>query len=454
MSLLTSTRVVFLATVLSGASAWAQASLPGFALERLELNSGRGSLVSGNGELLPEGGFRLGMAGQYQHLPFVLRNGTQRLELVRGRASTVLAGSYGLFSWLELGLQLPVVLWQHGENPGNLGLTPLTPAALDTPVLQARLGVLAQRHEQPVDLSVDLGVGLPLGSGQALASDSGLRFRARATVGRRVGWIHPALEAGVLVRPRSPLAAAGSSQSLEVRGGALATTTGEGLRGELAVRGAFAADTGQSSLELLGGVRLPLSPAFDLSVLGGPGLGSAPGTPIARVLVGLNFRSEPPPALERLAEAVPQFRLEEANVPSSRVVTASVLPVPTRELLPPHVAAEPLRADTGAPPALRGTVRFEPGGTALAGDQPELRQLLPLLRALPAETTVLIEGQPELEARDASDRLLPLRRAQALRHHLAAQGVPMERMQARVSGTNHVEVLVTGGAPVLSQETP
>lgn len=96
--------------LLAALPAHAQTSLPGFELEHLEVNPGRGSVVARNGELLVPGGLSVGLAGQYQQLPLVLRNGERRVELVRNRASAVLSGSYGLLPWLEVGAQLPVVL--------------------------------------------------------------------------------------------------------------------------------------------------------------------------------------------------------------------------------------------------------------------------------------------------------------------------------------------------------
>jgi hypothetical protein len=328
------------AALLGGSSAWAQASVPGFELERLDVTLGRSSMVSGNGELLVPGGMSAALVGQYQHLPLVLRNGERRVELVRSRASALLAGSYGVLPWLELGVQVPVVLWQKGEDPGPVGLAPLASQGLGTPVLQARFGLLSQRDERPVDLALDLAAGLPVGSSEALARDAGMRFQARATVGMSMGWLRPSLEAGVLLRSRNPLAPASSSaQALEVRLGAMLATTGKGLRGELAVRGAFAADASQPSVEVLGGGRLPLNPQLELFALAGPGLGATPGTPIARVLVGVSFRTEPPPRMEFLTEPVPQFSLEEAQTPKKELKPETVVPVPTRELMPSEAPA-------------------------------------------------------------------------------------------------------------------
>lgn len=322
--------------LLCSSMAWAQMSLPGFELERLDVTPGRGSIISSHGQLLVPGGMSVALAGQYQHLPLVLRNGERRLDLVRNRTSAILTGSYGVLPWLELGVQLPVVLWQKGDDPSAVGLAPLASQGLGTPVLQTRFGLMSQRAEQPVDLAMDLALGLPVGSSHALARDSGLRVQARATVGMPLGPLQSALEAGVLLRPRNPLApSSASSQALEVRLGAMLATTGKQLRGELAVRGAFAADASQPSVEVLAGGRLPLNPELELFALAGPGLGATPGTPIARVLLGVSFRMEPPPRMEFLSEPMPQFHLEEAQTPKKEEARPqSVVPVPTRELMP------------------------------------------------------------------------------------------------------------------------
>jgi hypothetical protein len=351
MHTLAVTQGAVVAALLSCSSAWAQVAVPTFELDRLDVNMGRGSLVAGNGELLVQGGGSVGLVGQYQHLPLVLRNGERRVELVRNRASAVLAGSYGVLPWLELGAQVPVVLWQKGEDPGPVGLAPLATQGLGTPVLQVRLGLMSRRDEQPVDLSFDLAAGLPVGSQEALARDAGMRFQARATVGLEMGWIQPALEAGVLLRPRNPLSAADASgQTVEIRLGAMATTTGKGARAELAVRAAFAADTSQPSVELLAGGRLPLSTGLELFAVAGPGLGATTGTPIARVLMGVSFRSEPPPRMEFLKEPIPYLRLEENLAPRVEGPAPGAEPVPTRELLPPEAPperlAQPLDEDT------------------------------------------------------------------------------------------------------------
>jgi OOP family OmpA-OmpF porin len=453
------------AALLSHSTAWAQAESSGFELERLELNLSKGSLLSSHGELLVPGGVSAGLVGHYQHLPLVLQNGAEHLERVQHRASLVLAGSYGVLPWLEVGAQFPVVLWQKGGDPSVLGLPPLTARGVGTPVLQARLGLLSRHEEQPVNLAVDLAAGLPVGSGSALARDSGLRFRARATLGLDWGWLQPSLEAGVLLRPPNPLYRKVSAPLVpELRLGAVLATAGKGLRGELALRSAFARDDQQPSLELLGGVRWPMTPRVELLALGGPGLGTAPGTPTARVLLGLNFRMEPPPALERLTEAIAQFTLEpEATAARREVPRAAVAAVPTRELLPTEVSL------ANATPLLQGSVLFEPGRAELPGELGLLQGVLELLRSQPGKSLILLEGHAGQEDAEEADRLLPLKRAQAIRSYLAGQGVPLERMRVRIAspassgrtapaeGLSHarrVEVTVLGEPTAVTGTTP
>lgn len=458
-------RAAAVAALLSHSAAWSQTAPSGFELERLELNLGKGSLLSSHGELLVPTGVSAGLVSHYEHLPLVLQDGESHLERVRHRASLMLAASYGVLPWLEVGAQIPAVLWQKGGDPSLLGLPPLTARGLGTPVFQARLGLLSRREKHPVNLAVDLAAGLPVGSGSALARDAGLRFRAGATLGLDWGWLQPSLEAGVLLRPPNPLFRKGSPPVVpELRVGAVLATANQGLRGELALRGAFASDDKQPSLELLGGVRWPLMPRVELLALGGPGLGAAPGTPSARLLLGVNFLMEPPPALERLTEAIPHFTLEpEATAARREVPRPAVAPVPTRELLPTGVSL------AHATPLLQGAVLFEPGRAELPADLSLPQAVLELLRSEPGKSIVLLEGYAGQEDAAQADRLLPLRRAQALRSYLAGQGVPLERLRVRITSpavsahspapedlarARRVEVTVLSDSTAVSETSP
>jgi OmpA-OmpF porin, OOP family len=286
-------RLSAVASLLLGPAALAQpAGLPAFELERLELNpNGRGSLLMGTGELLPKGGFRLSLAGQYENDPLVMyRNGNRLGSVVGNRVTGHLLAAWAPMQWLELGLQLPLVAWQNGDDLGAQNIAAPASTGLSTPTAHVRLGLLAQRREAPVDLALELGVGLPVGSVDTLSRDSIVRLSPKVMLGRSFGALRAGVEAGALIRPAVVLGDVGEVQDElgnEVRLGAVVATTGDGLRGELNVRGSVPLTRESSSLEVLAGLRLPLGESFEAYALGGPGFGNAPGTPTFRVLLGV-----------------------------------------------------------------------------------------------------------------------------------------------------------------------
>ncbi len=286
-------RLSALAILLLASTALAQPEgLPKFELERLELNpNGRGSLVMGTGELLPTGGFRLSLLGHYEKDPLVLyADRTPVGSVVGDRAMAHLLVAWAPLRWLELGLHVPLVVWQRGDDLTSQGLGAPASTGLSTPSVQARVGLLSQRREAPVDLAVELGVGLPVGSLETLSRDDTFRFSPRVMVGRRFGLLRAGVEAGALVRPTVTLINDEEVQDEvgnEVRLGAVLATTGTGLRGELNVRGTVPLTRQPMSLELLAGVRLPLGKSVEAYALGGPGFGDTPGTPTFRVLLGV-----------------------------------------------------------------------------------------------------------------------------------------------------------------------
>jgi outer membrane protein OmpA-like peptidoglycan-associated protein len=445
MDILTWIRGATATALLICSTAWSQSEARGFELERMEFNLAKGSILFGNGELLSPNSVSIGLIGHYQYLPLALPL-EEQLAGVQHRASAVLAGSYGVLPWFEVGAQLPVVLWQKSGEISINQLPPLTSQGLGTPVLHARLGLLSRRKEQPVDLAVDLAAGLPLGNAAALARDPGMRFHTRVTVGRQWGWIHPALEAGVLLRPPNPLLSKASRQLVpELSLGAALATSGEGLRGELTIQGALAREDRRPSIQVLGGVRSPLTPTLELFALGGPGLGNALGTPTGRVLLGMNFRMEPPPSREQLAETMPQFTLEaEATSSHWEAPRPDVAPIPTREPVPAEVPS------VNTAPLLQGAVLFKPGRAKLSGNLSLLQAVLWLRRSQPGKTVILLEGHANQEELKTAGRLLPLKRARAVRHYLAKRGVPLKSVRVRTASLDSSEFSTTPKGQVRS----
>jgi OOP family OmpA-OmpF porin len=293
-------RLLALATLLTGASALAQA-VPSLELERLTLNpSGGGSLLVGTGEQLQDRGYRFSFTGHYQNAPLVLfEDGQEVGAVVSGRVTGHLTAAYGLFDWLELSAQLPVLLTQSGEDLTSRGIEkPASGPALGTPYLGARLGLLTQRDEEdPVDLSVGAQVGLPVGSAAALARDSSLRILPSVMVGKRFGFLRAGLDAGLSLRGKTALSMDENIQDevgTALRLGAAVATTGPGLRGELNVIASVPLQRESAAIEALAGLRLPVSERVEGYALAGLATGDAPGTPGFRALLGVAYQYTPP----------------------------------------------------------------------------------------------------------------------------------------------------------------
>ncbi|MET0404932.1 MAG: OmpA family protein, partial [Cystobacter sp.] len=448
-------RIATAAALLGCAPALANSGdgLPSFDLERLETNIGRGTLLVGNGELLVPKGLSVSLMAHYQHLPLVVSNGASDLEIVQNRVTSLLSASYGLLPWLELGAQVPVVLFQNGVDPGKVGLSELTAQGLGTPVLQARLGILSRRRRQPLDLAADLGIGLPFGTGTALAGDDGPRYHARMTAGLVLGWIQTSLEAGVLFRPNILLPTVDSptqnrkGASPEMRLGAALSTTGKTVKGELGWRATFSSTNTsmQTSMEVLGGIRFPLVYGLEAFVIGGPGFGRAQGTPRYRVLTGISFRSEPPPKISFLDERADQELQLVLATPSSESGETPVRPAAAWELnaLSRGAAQTPDGAFL-APPRphqpsaqekilLRGELHFARGSATLPGVVPLLDQAVLRMSEQTHTGRIIIEGHSD---NDSADSFMAVRRAQAIRRYLIDQGIPATQMRIQGFGSD------------------
>lgn len=301
---LMSVRTLALALALGATASFAQSPVPSFDLDRVLSPDPGSALVLGTGDGLRKGTVRLSLIGQYQHQPLVYRLDGERVgSLLGARVSTHLGVAWAVLDQLELGLQLPIVLWQGGDALSAYGVAPVAATVLGAPVLQARYTALRQSQGSPVDLGVTLGVSLPLGSAAGLTRDPGLGFALlpRLGVAHTFGpWVRVGGELGAVLRgqqllsPFSPDVTdqIGSMLSLGVTG----STLGPALRGELTVRGLVPMSRTSGSVEILAGARSPLlGRRLEVFLVAGPGLGTLPGTPLLRVMGGVAWTPLAPP---------------------------------------------------------------------------------------------------------------------------------------------------------------
>jgi outer membrane protein OmpA-like peptidoglycan-associated protein len=257
-------------------------------LERLDLDpSALGSLLVSTGKTLNAGEFRLGLAPLYERRPLVaVLDGQDASVIVRNRISTQLFGAFGLTPALELGLQVPLISYQGGENTDALGLTRPTSAGLGTPRLSARVHLLDEDKEL-VDLAGELSVGVPIGSKSALGGDGNFSFTPRVSAGRQFGDFRASTQVSVLLRRIQNVGADrfGSHFGID---GSIAYAVAR-FRPELIVRAFVPFTALPTGYEVLASGRYQVTDRLEAFVLAGPGFGHLIGVPSFRAMAGIAF---------------------------------------------------------------------------------------------------------------------------------------------------------------------
>jgi len=275
-----------------------------FDLERLVLNpSAEGALSVGTGALLPVGAYKLSLATQYEHRPLLLGrtvSGSSTVqtdsEIVAGRMTATLLAAYSFVDWFEMDVAVPVLLHQQGSA---LEAYDLKAAGLGSIELAPRVGLLS-RQKAPVDLAVEIRVRLPWGTADAMARDTGGSLAPAVLAGYSFGGFRLAGEAGVLLRSATKISPTLNDSpdeiGSELRFGGALMQTGRRLRweGEGWIRLPILKVKQTASGELLAGARYLLTSNLELFGLLGVGIGSAPGIPTFRVLLGGSFGSVVP----------------------------------------------------------------------------------------------------------------------------------------------------------------
>ncbi|HEX8702082.1 MAG TPA: OmpA family protein [Myxococcaceae bacterium] len=426
------------------ALAQSPAPLPGFQLERMEFNpSAEGSLVVGTGALRPAGELRVSLLAHYEHAPLTFfRSDRGHFDVVKNRQTAHVLAAYSATNWLELGVQLPLVVKQDAANLSNLGISAPSSFGLSTPHVHARLGLLAERSGNPVDLALEVGTGLPLGNGQALARNDGFRFMPKVMMGSTLGWFKTGVEASLLLQPSVTLSRdAGQVRDElgnELRLGTSLSTTNQGLRGELAVRGALPLVRSPASAEALAGARYLSSQGWELFALGGMGFGGTPGTPQFRAIAGISFGNSPRQKLEPAAPLA-QHTPDTSDVDGDRDGVTDTFDNCPRAAGPVEnqgcPGARQLVVITQNQLRILDTIYFEFNKARI---QPQsfglLDQVASVLQEHPEITLVSIDGHTDNVGSAGYNDKLSLARSSAVRQYLIEKGVHGARLASRGFG--------------------
>lgn len=271
------------------------AQAQGFELERLDLNVGaKQTMLAQTGDALEAMALRVQLLGHYEHRPLLYTvDGVEAGAVVGSRVTTHLLAAFGMHRYLEASLQLPVVVSQSGDDLTPYGLSAVPGLALGAPRLGLRSAFLRQDDGQPLDLGLSVALHFPFGAPAAFTRDpqSGFAFAPKLGAGRSFGPVRVGLEAGALIRGQALLSSGNLHVTDEVGNqfsGALAVST-VGLPVHLELTGRLTAPFTRTALsaEVLAAVRYTFIEQLELSLLGGPGFGRAPGTPAFRLALGV-----------------------------------------------------------------------------------------------------------------------------------------------------------------------
>ncbi len=329
VALVTSLTASLLASLVA-APARAQEMAPAdFPVERFRLATTREGLLDVEWAELPARyAFDLGLWMGYEDDPLVVyqqdEQGREVVgELVASRLAGDLVGSVGLTSYLAVGLDVPLILYQDRptNNPAApMGLPSISSAGLGDLRLSPKLALLRQAHHG-LSLAVIPTVTLPTASSsEAYFGDDGVTFEPELAASRSQdhGRLRLAVNLGLRLRSATRLANLLIDDEMFARAGVGYRFASRPIELDLTVSAAASLSApldrfNQDHLEVLGGGSTTVGPLV-LFAAAGFGAQNGFGTPDWRALAGVRFGrlGEPaaapppaPPAPEPLAAAAP-----------------------------------------------------------------------------------------------------------------------------------------------------
>lgn len=292
------------ALLVSASSAgWAQTEPQDFSVERFQLSLDRDGMLNLEWAAVPRHlAWDVSLWVGYANDPLVLyreSDNTRQGELVGGRLGAGLVLALSLFDWIELGVEVPFVLYQTRPDTaaGVIGtLAPLSGFGVGGPRLVPKLRILRQK-DHGVNLALMPTFRLMALSSGSYFDDASVRFEPEILLSRSFGLFRTGM--GLGYRARAARGVAELSVDDELFGSVgvglqFAEIDGPPLSVDVTLNAASPVDnlfsTAQSTYsELMGGVSYVIADLVVPFVGAGIGLSRGHGSPDWRVFGGLRF---------------------------------------------------------------------------------------------------------------------------------------------------------------------
>ena len=254
-------------------------------------------------QTLQQGGYDLALFLNYADSPLVLLNpdGERTEELVSGMLTAEIMGAFGLTNWLDLGISIPLILAQSGEELTLLRGADASDAGfgIGDVRVHARAAFLSDVVEGQSGPMLGLDVGLRLPTGDEEVYQGG-EFRAEPRL--LFDWVFAnrsrvGLQAGYLLRPSRALENVTVNDQLTLSGAGAVALGAQGrgwiipeLRAQFGVLEG-GVDDNDASLEALIGGRWEATNRILLELGTGMGFLDGVGSPDFRIFAGVSFHS-------------------------------------------------------------------------------------------------------------------------------------------------------------------
>ncbi|HYO60056.1 MAG TPA: OmpA family protein, partial [Archangium sp.] len=240
---------------------------------------------------------------------------SKALSVVGNRLQLDIMASVGLFDWFELGVDMPLILAQGGDNLEAIGtegfVQSFTPGDLRLTAKVAIPGLRRPPEGSGLGAALILGMGLPTGLQEAFASDGATTWTPGLLMDYRFdSGILLALNAGVLLRPERQFAGVQWGNAATFGLGAEVPIV---RRWGITAVGMFSGSTPINKLpdkprqipaEVLLGLRWYSSLGLTFTVGGGGGCGCSLTAPTLRLFTSIIWV----PSVTREYEAISRFK--------------------------------------------------------------------------------------------------------------------------------------------------